>query len=586
MSVVAVACLKIVIVWAPLFAQSCMLSYNQYTTMWYFLQWAKKGHEMINKKLNCWEYQNCGREQNGRRVAELGVCPAALDTSFDGINRGKNGGRVCWAIAGTFCEGEIQGTFADKRDSCVKCEFFKRVNSEDESEGSPEKLLQFLVGATDNIFLDELGYRRVKAGERFLVQGTLEDTAYIIQKGTCLSVVEKDGVLHPVGHRGKGDIVGIRALFTGEPRSAHVEAETDLHLWVLNRHQIDNISRSDPELLSLLTEIVARQFDSKRPVADREIGKYVATHIIGRGAYSIVYKAVHKALSMPVAIKMMRHNMVIDSSFLSSFHKEARIIASLNHENILNIYDFEERYKTVFIIMEYIEGESLQDLLHRLRVIPPALAVSYLYQICEGLAYAHDKGIIHRDINPANIMVLPDDRIKILDFGLACRLGTEDEHIGGVLAYQAPELLEGEAASQSSDIYSLGITAYELVTGKKPFDDRAIAEMFRLNTPREIKDPSLVSPDVPQELRAFIMKACDPDQGKRFHSVPEAIETLRGAFSHLAVRESKRKDQKRATTIMLRYDETQQAALNRLLSEFSSKISSIGIDLELFDLSN
>ncbi len=541
---------------------------------------------MTIKKLNCWEFSKCGREPAGKRVDELGVCPAAVDTSFDTINSGKNGGRVCWAIAGTFCEGRIQGAFADKRKSCVNCEFFKMVNSQDETDETPSQLLKYLTDTTNDSFLNELSYKRVKAGERFLVQGNREETAYIIQQGTCLAVVEKDGVLHPAGHRGKGDIVGIRALFTGEPRSAHVEAETDLHLWVVNKQQIDNISKNDPELLSLLTEIVARQFDSKRPVADREIGKYVATHIIGRGAYSIVYKAVHKALNMPVAIKMMRHNMVVDSGFLLNLHKEARIIASLNHENILAIYDYEERYKTVFIITEYLEGESLQDLLQRLRVIPPALAISYIYQICKGLAYAHEKGIVHRDINPANVMVLPNDRIKILDFGLACHLGTEDEHIGGVLAYQAPELLEGEAADQRSDMYSLGITAYELITGQKPFDDKEISEMFRLGASRDIDDPALLVPDTLPELREFILKACQHEQTKRYQSVPEAIETLRPAISQGIKDDSKIGKRRNLTTVILRYDKEKQALLNRLLTDFSIKTNAIGVDLKLMDLSD
>lgn len=541
---------------------------------------------MIEKKANCWEYNKCGREPAGKKVDELGVCPAAIDHSFDNINGGKNGGRVCWAIAGTFCAGAIQGSFADKRDSCLSCTFFKTVNDEDGIDAPPTPLLKYLTDTRNSSFLNGLTYKRVKAGERFLVQGTQEQTAYIIQKGTCLSVVEKNGVLHPVGHRGKGDIVGIRALFTGEPRSVHVEAETDLHLWVLNKHQIDSISQRDPELLALLTEIVARQFDSKRPVADREIGKYVATDIIGRGSYSIVYKAVHKVLNMPVAIKMMRHNMVVDSNFLLNFHKEARIIASLNHDNILNIYDFEERYKTVFIIMEYLDGESLQDLLLRLRIIPPALAISYIYQICEGLAYAHGKGIIHRDINPANVMVLPKDRIKILDFGLACHLGTEDEHIGGVLAYQAPELLEGEAADQRSDIYALGITAYELVTGQKPFTDETISEVFRQGSTREIDDPALLVPDIAPELREFILKACSHEQAKRYQSAPEAIETLRPAISQPATIAPKSKGRGQLTTIILRYDLQQQAALNRLLANFSTQTNMIGVDFKLMDLND
>jgi serine/threonine protein kinase len=236
--------------------------------------------------------------------------------------------------------------------------------------------------------------------------------------------------------------------------------------------------------------------------------------------------------------------------------------------------------------MEYLDGESLQNLLQRLRVIPPALAITYIYQICEGLAYAHEKGIIHRDINPANVMVLPNDRIKILDFGLACHLGTEDEHIGGVLAYQAPELLEGEAANQISDIYALGITAYELVTGQKPFDDKQISEIFRLGTPRKISDPALLVPAILPELREFILKACQYEQTKRYQSVPEVIETLLPVISEGRQKDIDRSDRGKLTTIILRYDRKQQAALNRLLSEFSIKTNTIGVDLKLLDLSD
>ncbi len=228
---------------------------------------------MDENKLNCWEFKNCGREQNGRKALGLGICPAAIDHSFDGTNRGMNGGRICWAVAGTFCDGKTQGGFHTKRDSCIKCDFFQLVSRQEGKSDKPTKLLKYLLNTVDKSFLGELKYISIRAGERFLVQGMIGDTAYIIQEGTCLTVVEKNGELYPAGHWGKGDIVGILGLFTGEPREAHVEAETDMHLWVLNRHQIDNISRNNPELLSLVTEIVASQFDSKRPVANRKIEK-------------------------------------------------------------------------------------------------------------------------------------------------------------------------------------------------------------------------------------------------------------------------------------------------------------------------
>jgi serine/threonine protein kinase len=534
---------------------------------------------MSDRKLNCWEFKKCGREQNGSNVLELGICPAVLDHSFDGTNGGKNGGRICWAVAGTFCDGEKQGPFYTKRDSCMKCDFFQLVRRQEEESDKPTKLLKSLLDTVDDSFLGELKYISIRAGERFLVQGTRGETAYIIQEGTCLTVVEKNGELYPAGHWGKGDIVGILGLFTGEPSEAHAEAETDMNLWVLNKHQIDNMSRNNPELLSLVTEIVASQFDSKRPVADRKIGKYIATDIIGRGAYSIVYKAIHKDLKMAVAIKMMRHHMVVDQSFLLHFKNEAQIIASLNHDNILKVYDFEERYKTVFIITEYLEGESLQDLLVRLRVIPQMLALKIIYQVCAGLRYAHDKGIVHRDINPANIMVLPDDRVKILDFGLACEIGTEDEQIGGVFAYQAPELLEGSQADQSSDIYALGITAFELVTGKKPFSNKEITEMYQSHKERNLPDPIVYQPDIIPKLREFILKASQHHEKKRYQNAVEAIKAL-GAENKSPDMLIK-KNHEISTTITLSCEHRQRDDFDRLIEELSRRSNDLNISFSL-----
>lgn len=142
---------------------------------------------------------------------------------------------------------------------------------------------------------------------------------------------------------------------------------------------------------------MASQFDSKRPVADREIGKFIAPDIIGRGVYSIVYKAVHRNLKMAVTIKMVRNSIVFGSNFLEDFRNEAQIIASLSHNNILKFYNFEERYKTVFIVWKYLEGESLNSLLRRLGRIPQLRAKKYILQICYGLAYEHRRGIVHRD---------------------------------------------------------------------------------------------------------------------------------------------------------------------------------------------
>jgi serine/threonine protein kinase len=432
--------------------------------------------------------------------------------------------------------------------------------------------------------LNGMCYKHIKAGKRFITQGDPADATYIIQRGSCIVIVEKDGELHPVGHRGEGDIVGMMAILTGEARSAHVEAETDMEVWVLNKTRFDDISRSDSELLSFLTEIVADRFDSTRPIADRTIGKYVATDIIGRGGYSIVYKGVHADLNMPVAIKMMRHDMVMNSDFLTNFHNEAKFIAGLNHENIIRVYDIEERFRTVFIIMEYLEGESLRDLQKRLKTIPPKLAANFLLQICSGLDYAHRKGIIHRDINTANIFVQRDDRLKIFDFGIACRAGTEDYLLGGAFPYLAPELFDGEPADERSDIYALGITAHEIVTGQRPYPEESASALMKLHRTQDIPDPADIVPDMPEELRCFILNACRRNPSERYQSVRKAVADLRPLAGRTEIRYKHPDSITRKTiTVSLSYKDEHQLELQHLLEEFGEKAKELGIDLEAVD---
>jgi CRP-like cAMP-binding protein len=346
----------------------------------------------------------CQREPGGKKAVELGECIAATDSSFDGINLGRNAGRICWAVAGTCCKGKVQGTFAEKRESCTGCDFYQLVQ-EQESTSKPGSLLSFFSEEEINQFIRKMACTVVKAGDRFIKQGEIRNTAYIIKRGACLVVAEKAGNLHPVGHLGKGDIIGVMSMLTGEPQNAHAEAETDMELWELSKELFDDLSRANPEWLDFLTEIIANRLDSRRPIADRAIGKYVLTDIIGRGGYSIVYRGLHTGLSMPVAIRMMRHNMAMDPEFLLSFRNEAKTIASLTHDNIIRVFDIEERFRTLFIIEELVDGESLKDLLIRLGSLSPKLAVGYLIQMCSGLEYAHQNNIIHRDINSTNIFV-------------------------------------------------------------------------------------------------------------------------------------------------------------------------------------
>lgn len=539
-------------------------------------------NEVAQKKSNCWEYMKCGRELGGLKTAELGVCPAAADSSFAGINSGENAGRFCWAAAGTFCGGDVQGTFAEKRKSCLECSFFKLVRKEEGAKDLQKKFLRFISESGEIDFLNQLTYKHVRAGDRFITQGEPGDEAYIIQSGTCLIIVEKSGQLHPVGHRGEGDIVSVRSLLTGEPRHAHVEAETDMNLWVLKKSLFDKISAEKPAMLTFMTEIVADRFDSRRPVSDRNIGKYIASDIIGRGGSSLVYKGIHSELNMPVAIKMMRHDLVMRPDFLNDFRNEARIIANLNHENIVRVFDIEESFRTFFIIMEYLKGESLKDMLKRLKNLTPILAANYLFQIGTGLRYAHEHGIVHRDINTLNIFVEEQDRVKILDFGLACTPGTEDSIISGHFDYQAPELIDGAPADFSTDIYALGITAYEMVTGRKPFQAENVNSLIKLKRSHAVPDPAEVVPGLPRGLRAFILKSCHREPDQRYKNINEALDDLDPIIRKPGSKKRYPPASKRnLTTLLLSYSDDHRQELNRLLEEFSGKVKKLGAEMKV-----
>jgi CRP-like cAMP-binding protein/tRNA A-37 threonylcarbamoyl transferase component Bud32 len=463
----------------------------------------------------------------------------------------------------------------------MNCSFYILVQAEEGTANLRTKFLRFVSHDPQSPILEGMSYKHIKAGKRFITQGDPAEAAYIIQRGSCMVIVEKDGELHPIGHRGEGDIVGMMAILTGEPRGAHVEAETDMDVWVLDKARFDDLSRRDPELLAFLTELAADRFDSRRPIADRTIGKYVATDIIGRGGYSIVYKGVHADLNMPVAIKMMRHDMVMNSDFLTNFHNEAKFIASLNHENIIRVYDIEERFKTVFIIMEYLEGESLRDLLKRLKTIPLKLAVKFLIQICSGLDYAHRKGIIHRDINTANIFVQHDDRLKIFDFGIACPVGTEDYLLGGAFPYLAPELFDGEPADERSDIYALGITAYEMLTGQRPYPEESASALMKLHRTQDIPDPGKTVADLPEALRHFILKSCRRDPAKRYQSVGGSLADLQPLTGEIGLQyKYSSADIRQTTTVSLSCEDEQQHKLQRLLEKFEEKAKKLGINFK------
>jgi serine/threonine protein kinase len=223
-------------------------------------------------------------------------------------------------------------------------------------------------------------------------------------------------------------------------------------------------------------------------------------------------------------------------------------------------------------------------MISHLRAIPPKLATNFLVQICSALAYAHQHGVVHRDINPSNIIVQPNDQIKILDFGLACPAGTEDFSNAGTVYYMAPEQINGGPVDQRTDIYALGITAYEMVTGKRPFPEDNAKALLDMYLTRDITDPGLIIPDIPDELREFILKSarCDPDQ--RYQDMDQAMEVLRPlAQDNKLPRNALTIEKKNRSSLFLTYTDENQPALQRLVDVFKANAQAMGVGVKMTD---
>lgn len=422
------------------------------------------------------------------------------------------------------------------------------------------------------------------AGERFITQGEEGDSFYVIQSGSCCASLEKNSVLYPLAVLGPGDIVGEMAILTGEIRSAHVDAQTDIVALRLSRTDFDSICEEFPEVRLFLTQTVTMRFARSTVSADRTIGKYVIHDIIGRGGWSIVYKGVHTSLNMPVAVKMLKHNMAMDSGFLAGFLNEARTIAHLNHENIVKVYDIEQLYRTVFIIMERLEGASLEVILGHEHALHVARAVSILLQVCAGLAYAHDHGIIHRDVKPGNVFIQNSGKAKLLDFGLACSPGTKGDRIVGTPKYLSPEQVKGAPVDERSDIYSLGMTAFLMMTGREAFPETDLSVLLQMQLYKEIPDPREFVTDLPDELRAFLVKATRKDPGERYQNMRAIIHELQPVAQRLGLASSPESGRSlNLMSLFLFYRDEHQAILKRLIKEFSAEVSKTGVVLRETD---
>ena len=259
-------------------------------------------------------------------------------------------------------------------------------------------------------------------------------------------------------------------------------------------------------------------------------GRYEITELIGVGGMAEVYKGVDVIDNKAVAIKILKKEYAENEEFLRRFRNESKAIAVLSHPNIVKIYDVGFSEKIQYIVMEYIDGITLKEYIEEEKVLTWKDTVHFVIQILRALQHAHDKGIVHRDIKPQNIMMFNDGTIKVMDFGIAKFAREEgktatDQAIGSV-HYISPEQASGAVTDAKSDIYSVGAMMYEMLTGRKPFDSDnpvAIAVMHMHDIPER---PRAINPDIPDGLEEIVLRAMEKDPEDRYQTTAEMIADI------------------------------------------------------------
>lgn len=265
------------------------------------------------------------------------------------------------------------------------------------------------------------------------------------------------------------------------------------------------------------------------------IGSYRIERKLGEGGMGAVYMGTDLMLEREVAIKALRADLASQPPVVERFRSEAVTLAKLNHPNIATLYSFFRQGDEFFMVLEYVRGVTLHQLITEQGALPPGQALGFFRQVLDGIQHAHAAGIIHRDIKPGNVMLTESGTLKVLDFGIARILGaartTKAGHLVGTVEYMSPEQVRGQAVDARSDIYALGILLYEMLTGRVPFNAESEFELMKAQIEEPPPPPRELNAAIPPEVEAALLRALAKDPAARFQTVNEFRD---GVFSSAA----------------------------------------------------
>ncbi len=264
--------------------------------------------------------------------------------------------------------------------------------------------------------------------------------------------------------------------------------------------------------------------------------RYQLQKTIGSGGMAVVYQARDLMLDRFVAVKILREDYSNNQAFRDRFRQEARAAANLSHPNIVTVHDFGYDQKRLYIVMEYIPGMNLKAVIKNRGIASFDESLALLIQACSGIGYAHRAGLVHCDIKPHNMLVTPDGRLKVTDFGISRALSSinpdeKNDVIWGSPHYLSPEQAKGLAPSPASDVYSLGVIMYEILTGQLPFDSSDPEELIRMHRDVQPVAPRKINPEIPIELEQIMLKVLSKEPSARYRTTDQLGRILSSFYS-------------------------------------------------------
>ncbi len=358
---------------------------------------------------------------------------------------------------------------------------------------------------------------KFKKGDLVVEAGQIGKRIYFIFEGRVeVQIPDVHGDIKSRIILKKGEVVGEISLLINSTYSADIRALSKTTAFYLDQQHFKQLIEEHPEFAEVMSQLMTNRMAQNGGI--NQVGKYELRSKLGEGNMATVFNAWDPELEREVAIKMLKYKLAYDEKFLDRFEQEAKIIASLNHPNIVNVFEVIDEFSTRFIVMEKLHGQDLSVILKDKGAFGLVETREILSQVAGALQYAHnhgDKGIVHRDIKSSNIVVDPYGNIKLTDFGIAGPPQGKDVNIEGTPSYLAPEIINGDLLDGRADIYALGVMAFHLLTNSLPFSASTLSKLLKMQVNQKPPDIRNACPEIDEDLAGFIDSALSKEPDDR-----------------------------------------------------------------------